>query len=281
MTRIAVSTIPFFLFCFSEVHSTGVDFDKKIGTAKVAALPDGQAVIYQIENNTLMILEKGLLTRNLYTGSDIDGLQVQGSDLFVLHKNGTIVQIQLQDGLILNVYKTGISSLHNFGSQHTDLCDIDQNILLLASYDPDNVYTYNISSKTKKVRVDNLNKPSSVTPGCVDGSVVYVVNDLVAHKVHVYNASWSLVKSFGEQGKGSGQLYYPHVAVMSDQGYIFVAENMNHRVSMFTSDGQFVKHIIIYDVPYYEGKENPLSLSVRGKYLWVATVYGRLTRYIF
>ena len=245
----------------------------------MAALPDGQAVTEK--NNTVVRVNKqGVIVNNLYTGSGsyIRGLLVQGSHLFVLHYNGTIVQVQL-DGHILNVYNTGISILRNFGSHNTDLCDIDQNILLLVSGSLGNVYTYNISSQTLKLHVKSLNGPTSVTHGCVDGSVVYVVCERSADKVHVYNASWSLITSFGEYGTSNGQLYRPRSAVMSD-GYFIVADYWNYRVSIFTSDGQFVKHIITYDVPYYEGQDYPRSLSVRGKYLWVVTNNGRLTRYI-
>ena len=245
----------------------------------MAALPEGQAVTVIKNNDTVVRVNKqGVIVNNLYTGSYIRGLLVQGSHLFVLHYNGTIVQMKL-DGLILNVYNTGISDLYNYGSHHTDLCDIDLDILLLASYSTGNVYTYNIGSQTLKLRVNNLNYPLSVTHGCVNGSVVYVVCERSADKVSVYNTSWSIITSFGEYGSGDGQLKYPDSAVMSN-GYIFVVDYGNYRVSMFTSDGQFVKHIIIYDVPYYESRHGPFSLSVRGKYLWVATVFGRLTRYI-
>ena len=246
----------------------------------VAALPDGQAVImiWSNDDKVMRVDKQGEIVKDLYTGFDILGLLVQGSDLFVLHRNGTIVEMLPEDGHILKVYNTGIDDLFNYGSHYTDLCDIEQNVLLLASFYDGNVYTYNISSQTLKLRVNNLNRPTSVTHGCVDGSVVYVVNELSAHMVRVYNASWSLITSLGSYGTDDGQLYLPLSAVMSD-GYILVADQFNYRVSMFTSDGQFVKHIIIYDVPYY-GQDKPKSLSVRGKYLWVSTGNGRLTRYI-
>ena len=249
----------------------------------MAALPNGQAVIKIKNNDTVVRVSKqGVIVNNLYTSSDsyINGLLVQDSHLFVLHLNGTIVQMQPEDGLILNVYNTGISSLYNFGSHHPDHCDIDQNVLLLASFDYGNVHTYNISSQTGKLRVINVNRPVSVTYGCVDGNVVYVVNQKRGHEVQVYNASWSLVSSFGAYGTGDGQLNYPRSAVMSVEGSIFVADYTKSRVSKFSSDGQFDKHIITYDVPFYEHQDYPRSLCVKGQYLWVGTNNGRLARYI-
>ena len=204
----------------------------EIGAGLVAALSDGQAAIMIKKNGTIVRVNKqGVILNNLYDGSVITGLLVHGSHLFVLHRNGTVVQMQPEDGHIVNVYNTGISSLYNYGSHHSDLCDIDQNILLLLyHYSPGNVYTYNMSSETLKLRDNNLNWPLSVTYGCVDGSVVFVVCERSAHKIHVYNANWSLIISFGEYGSGDGQLDNPRSALMNNQGYIFVTNSLNNRV---------------------------------------------------
>ena len=270
----------FLVLCFSEANSTGVDFDELMGTSLVAALPNGQAVAHILNNDTVVRVENFQIIRDLYTAVDIRGLQVQGSNLFVVHGSGHVVEMRPQDGFILQVYNTGATDLRNYGSHYTDLCDIDLNVLLFASWYLGEVYSYNISSQTRKVHVDNLDRPMTITFGCINGSVVYVVSDHRAHKVYVYNSTWSLITSFGGLGSSNGQLNNPLSAVISDQGHIFVTDRDNHRVSIFTSDGQFVKHIIIYEVPYYESVDGPWSLSVRGKYLWITTSGGRLTRYI-
>ena len=218
----------------------------------------------------------GVIEQDLYTGSLVRGLLVQGPDLFILHINGTIVQVQLNDGLILNVSHTGIGNLHNFASYQTDMCKVPYGIVHFTSLHYDLVYAYSISSQTLNVLVENLNKPYSVTPACINCSIVYVVTERDAHKVHIYNASWSLMTSFGGFGTGDGQLNTPRSSVMSDKGHIYVADYQNYRVSMFRSDGLFVKHIITY----YESNERPMTLSVRGKHLCVTTIEGRLTRYI-
>ena len=125
----------------------------------MAALPDGQAAIMIKKNGTIVrVNTQGEIVKDLYTDSGITGLLGQGSYLFVLHYNGTMVKMH-----ILNVYNTGIRGLRNFGGHHTDLCDIDQNVVLLPSIALGHVYTYNISSQTLKLRVTNLNIPTSVT----------------------------------------------------------------------------------------------------------------------
>ena len=256
---------------------TGVDLDIEIGAWYATALPDGQAAMKIKQNYSVVRMEEGVIVKDLYRGS-VRSLLVHGSHLFAFHLNGTIVQMQPEDGLVLNVFNTTIHNPRNYASHHTDRCDIDLDILFFAS--DREVYTYNISSQTLQTRLKNLGGSVSVTHGCVDGNVVYVVTERGPCMVHVYNATWSLMKSFGGKGTDNGQLDGPFSAVMSNHGYIFVSDYFNSRVSMFTSDGQFLKHIIIYDIPYYDGPDKPWSLSVRGKYLWVSTQNGRLTRFI-
>ena len=252
---------------------TGVDLDVEIGAWHTTALPDGQAAMVIKKNDSVVRMEQGVITKVLYHATDIRSLLAQGFYLFVIHYN-SIVQMQSEDGEILNVFNTSIYS----PSHTTHLCYIDMDIFVYTNHE--NVITFNISSQTLKYRVSNLRGAVSVAPGCVDGNVVYVVTERATCMVHVYNATWSHMTSFGSKGTGNGQLDGPFAAIMCDQGYIFVSDYYNYRVSMFTSDGQFIKHIIIYDVPYYDGPEKPWSLSIRGKYLWVSTQKGRVTRYI-
>ena len=262
------------IFLIAELrYLTGVDLDLEIGAFFATALPDGQASMKINKNSSVVRMEQGVIEKDLYLGPKIRSVILQGSHLFVFHENGTIVQMQPEDGHVLNVFNTSLYRPRNYASQHTDLCDIDSDDVLFTT--EREVYTYNISSDSMKPHVKNLGGSVSVSPGCLDGNVVYVVTERGPSMVHVYNATWSLMTSFGGRGTDNGQLDGPFSAVMSDEGYIFVSDYFNSRVSMFTSDGQFLKHIIIY-----EGQDKPWSLSVRGKYLWVSTQNGRLTRFI-
>ena len=274
--------IPFFA---DARYKTGADLDMPIeGAFHIAALPDGQAAIHHTSNDHVLIMNGlGQVVRRLYIDPPYAfSLQVQCSESFIiLFMNGTIVEMHSQDGRILNVYETGVEKPTNRGSSCTDICYIPKDIILFTKYPVhfNYVFGYNLSSQTLKVNVKGLSGVYSVTSGCVNGSVVYIVSECQTHKVHVYNGSWSLITSFGGQGSGNGQLYNPFSAVMS-QGHIFVADYDNYRVSMFTSDGQFVKHILTYKYP-----NKPWVLSVSGQYLWV-TIYTRsnpvrrLVRYI-
>ena len=267
----------------SEVHfKTGVDLDMAIeGASYIAALPKGQAVVHHTDY-AMIINGLGQVIKRFYTGSEVAGFQVPGSESIILYYfNGTVIEMQSQDGRILNVFETGIERITNRANSYTDKCNIPKDTILFvqnAMVSP--VFSYNVSSQTRKLNVEGLHGAYSVSSGCVNGSVVYIVPEVRTHKVHVYNASWSHIASFGGWGSQNGQLKDPYSAVISDRGYIYVANFDNYHVSMFTSDGQFVKHILTYEYPY-----KPWLLSVRGRYLWVTSHAGpdpvrRVIRYI-
>ena len=124
-----------------------------------------------------------------------------------------------------------------------------------------------MSSQTLKISLRLMIHIYSVTSGCVNGIVVCIVAEKGVHKVHVYNATWFLVTSFGGQRSDDGQLDLPQAAMMSDQGYIYAGDANNYHLSMLTSDGQFVKHIITYNKPYYEHTHKSHILALGGSFL--------------
>ena len=45
---------------------------------------------------------------------------------------------------------------------------------------------------------------------------------------------------FGRRGQGRGELTRPNNVAVDTSGMVYVSEDGNHRVSVFTSEGQFV-----------------------------------------
>ena len=46
---------------------------------------------------------------------------------------------------------------------------------------------------------------------------------------------------FGEHGKGKGELNRPQGIAVDSNGRVYVCEHRNHRVSVFTLEGKFMK----------------------------------------
>ncbi len=79
---------------------------------------------------------------------------------------------------------------------------------------------------------------------CADDDVVVVVEQ-TAHRVTVFGRrDGALLRRFGSQGSGDGQLQYPcGLCFMSGHRHVAVADSWNRRVSVFSVEGEFVRHV--------------------------------------
>ncbi len=77
---------------------------------------------------------------------------------------------------------------------------------------------------------------------CANDAVVVVVSE---QTVAVFNrGDGALLRRFGRGGSGDGELLDPcGVCFMSGDRHIAVAEEGNYRVSVFSVDGEFIRHI--------------------------------------
>ncbi len=58
--------------------------------------------------------------------------------------------------------------------------------------------------------------------------------------MHKFTAEGKLIKSWGDPGDGPGQLVLPHGALIDSRGRLLIADRENHRVQVFTQDGDFI-----------------------------------------
>jgi DNA-binding beta-propeller fold protein YncE len=96
------------------------------------------------------------------------------------------------------------------------------------------------------VGVGQLSNPTGV---CANDAVV-VVSERDAHRISVFNRSdGALLRRFGSQGDGRGQLYWPYgLCFISGHRHVAVADHNNHRVSVFSVGGEFVRHVGVGDL---------------------------------
>jgi DNA-binding beta-propeller fold protein YncE len=89
--------------------------------------------------------------------------------------------------------------------------------------------------------VEHVRYPTGV---CANADVV-VVTEAKASRVTVFSRlDGSVVRRFGSNGNGDGQLNCPlGLCFMASDRYVAVAEHVNHRVSVFSVDGDFVRHV--------------------------------------
>ena len=85
---------------------------------------------------------------------------------------------------------------------------------------------------------DNPKCKSSQAGGIVldDKGHIYL-SFMQQHKIVVYTEEGKLVREWGKQGKGDGELNQPGGMVLTPDGTLYVADQCNHRVQKFTTAG--------------------------------------------
>jgi hypothetical protein len=81
--------------------------------------------------------------------------------------------------------------------------------------------------------------------GVVANAAVVVVSEYCAERITVFNRrDGALVRQFGERGSGAGQLDSPRsLCFTSGDRHVAVADHDNNRVSVFSVDGEFIRHV--------------------------------------
>ena len=69
---------------------------------------------------------------------------------------------------------------------------------------------------------------------------LYITDGYHNARVHKFQKDGTLVKSWGEPGDGPGQFNLPHGIGIDSQNRLYVADRQNHRVQIFTTDGEYL-----------------------------------------
>ena len=260
------------------------------GICSVAALPDGGAFVYNrvYSDDTYQVWRvnvTGQVIQDVYQCVEcgyIRGLLVLNNNLYVIHYTGTLLEININNTNTVQVYQVpdvwfmvndGSLSYHPSVITHPDL-------LLLADRYKGEIFSYNVTSKTKQVHLTGLSYPSSVSFMTYNSHLYYIVCEWDRDQVLIYNSTWSLYKTLGgNKGSGDGQLDWPNSAIGLPDGSIIISENNNRRVSLFNIKGRFVRHILTWS----DGLSGPDAMSISRPYLWLIDYQGpdisRLYRY--
>ena len=217
---------------------------------RVAALPDGGAFVYNYvrSNYTSQVLRvnvRGQVIQPVYqcVWCGLSGLLVLNNNLYVIHYNGTRLEININNTNSVQVYQVpdvrymihyGSLSYHPSVITHPDL-------LLLAELNKGEIFSYNVTSNNKQVHLTGLNGPTSVSFMTYNSHLYFVVCEHDNHQVLVYNSTWGLYQTLGGKGSGDGQLHDPYSAIGLPDGSIIISDYYNHRVCLFNIKGRFVR----------------------------------------
>ena len=246
----------------------------------VAALPDGGAFVINYVRSIRIyqvwrINVRGQVIQHVYQclGCRVTGLLVLNNNLYVIHSNSTLIEVDINTINTVKVYQVpngsgmvqhGSLSYHPSVITHPDL-------LLLADYNKGEIFSYNVTSKNKEVHLTGLRNPTSVSFMIYNSHLYYVVCEPGRYQIHVYNSTWSLYKTIGgTKGSGDGQLYKSLSAIGLPDGSIIITDSNNKRVSLFNTQGKFVRHLLTAS----DGLYQPDSMSIILPYLYLIDYQG-------
>ena len=238
----------------------------------MAALPGGGAVVNNLISDyteqILKINSQGEVTQTIYTCvecSYIQGLLVLGDHLYLTHSNGTIIKTRVSDGQVVSTSTIpDVSGVVHRGSLSNKPDEIpDKQTVLLCDWRKGDVFTFKPSTRDKKVHVTGLRNPRSVTYFFYNQTVFYIVCERDRHRIHVYNQTWGLIRTIGTKGSKDGELRYPSSAIVSDEDTIIISDHYNDRVSEFSFNCTFLRHLISDGIIW------PSSVSYYYPHLWL------------
>ena len=170
---------------------------------------------------------------------------------------------------------TGLCNLHRGYLYSKPELIPDKQTLLLCDFLKGEVFTFKPSTGEKQVRITGLLGPTSVSYYFYDRSINYIVCEYRKHSVSVYNNTWDLIRTIGSNGSNDGELNYPAAAIVSDEDTIFISDIGNHRVSEFTINGTFLRHLLVRS----DGIHIPSCMSYSYPHLWLVDGYPHRTLY--
>ena len=138
------------------------------GIRRVAALPDGGAFVinYVISNVTHQVWRvnvRGQVIQHVYqcVRCDLTGLLVLNNNLYVIHDNGTLLEININNTNTVQVYQVpDVIWMFNYGSLSYHPSVITHpDLLLLADVIKGEIFSYNVTSKNKQVHLTGLSYP--------------------------------------------------------------------------------------------------------------------------
>lgn len=183
---------------------------------------------------------------NLPSGMSLQGpsgVAVDSSDqVYVFQRQGPAVLIFNRSGQIQGVWqrRDGVPAdahhIHVGPDDTVYLTDRDAHQVLL--YDSEGRLLRSLGTRDQAAMQAPFNHPADV---CVAPSgELYVADGYGNSSVHRFSAAGDYLSSFGSPGSGPGQFRVPHSVRVSSDGRVYVADRENHRVQVFTAEGQFV-----------------------------------------
>ena len=158
--------------------------------------------------------------------------QRQGPPVLVFDRNGHFLEPwPRQDGVPADAH-------HIYVGPDDSVYLTDRDAHQVLQYDTSGRLLQSLGTRDKAELQAPFNHPADV---CIAPSgELYVADGYGNSSVHRFSPAGDYLSSFGSPGRGPGQFIVPHSIAASQDGRVYVADRENHRVQVFTAEGQFL-----------------------------------------
>jgi DNA-binding beta-propeller fold protein YncE len=202
--------------------------------------------------------------------TQVAGVSVDARDrVYVLNRGEHPIIVYEKDGSFVRSWGEGM--FKNAHGAYIDEKDhiycVDRDRHILWKFTTDGELLMTIGNVDVEADGEPFNLPTDVALA-PDGDI-YVSDGYGNNRVHLFSPEGKLLLSWGEKGEGPGQFNLPHGIWVRD-GKVYVADRQNHRIQIFTLDGEYIDE--------WGGFKQPCDLSIdEAGIVYVPELQGRVS----
>ena len=221
-----------------------------IGNDVVAATHDSPQHVIRLNRN-------GRVVARYYPTlmhSEIEGLSVHENRIYISQSEAvTVIPNKVDEEVV--VYKPDVDNISN-------VLAVDKSTLYISNWmRSGKVYRYNPETNKTEVVLHGLNSPTYINVAYTEEGPKYILSEMGANRVNVYNSQWRMLHSFNLGGNRELQ---PQATSITEQGML-IADSRNNRISHCTLDGQLLGHVVT-------GVNFPEGIAYKYPHLWVCSL---------
>jgi len=220
----------------------------------------------------------GKLPEGVSAWGVVPAVVVDSQDRVYVHRRAARpVVVYSREGEILSIwgdqFEKGAHGLHirqELDGEYLYFTDVARHCVVKCTLDGREIWTLGTPGQ-KGAEGEPFNRPTDVafTP---EGDF-YVSDGYGNSRVHHYDPDRKLIRSWGEPGSGPGQFNLVHDVwfdTRREQRRLWVCDRMNHRIQIFSPEGEFVEEKTGFRRP------NGIWVDPEG-YVYVAELDARVT----
>lgn len=174
--------------------------------------------------------------------TQVAGVAVDSQDrVYAFNRGEYPVIIFDRDGNIIKSWGEGLFDTPHgiyMGSDYVFLADSGNHTVRKFTLDGELLMTLGTEDSPGKDG-GPFNKPTDVAVS--PSGEIYVSDGYANFRTHKYSSDGELLMSWGEEGEDIGQFALPHGVFVDKQNQVYVADRENHRIQIFTPQGEFIK----------------------------------------